>query len=46
MIRVAIVVEGETEEEFVKHVLTDHLTSHHVIAQPINPAAVSDLAAV
>ena len=38
MIRVAIVVEGETEEEFVKHVLTDHLTSHHVIAQPIKPS--------
>ena len=35
--RLAIVVEGETEEEFVKRVLASHLLSHDVIAQPIKP---------
>ena len=37
MIRLAIVVEGETEEEFVKTVLADHLRSRGVEPQPIKP---------
>ena len=37
MIRLAIVVEGETEEEFVKTVLADHLRSRSVEPQPIKP---------
>lgn len=37
VIRLAIVVEGETEEEFVKRVLANHLHDHQVIAQPIKP---------
>lgn len=35
MIRLAISVEGETEEAFVKHVLHDHLYEHGVYAIPI-----------
>ena len=35
MIRVSISVEGPTEEEFTKEVLTAHLLSHGVEAQPI-----------
>ena len=35
MIRVAISVEGPTEEEFSKGVLTTHLRSHGIEAQPI-----------
>lgn len=35
MIRLAIVVEGQTEEGFVKHVLEDHLRIHRVIPTPI-----------
>ena len=34
MIRLAIVVEGETEEEFVKSVLTPHLYAQEVVATP------------
>ena len=34
MIRLAIVVEGETEEEFVKRVLTPHLQTREVEATP------------
>ena len=34
MIRLAIVVEGETEEEFVKGLLTPHLRTHCVEATP------------
>ncbi len=34
MIRLAIVVEGETEEEFVKRVLTAHLQTREVQATP------------
>ena len=34
MIRLAIVVEGETEEEFVNDVLTPHLYTHGVWATP------------
>ena len=37
MIRVAIVVEGETEEEFVKSVLANHLHSCGVAPQPVKP---------
>ena len=37
MIRLAIVVEGETEEEFVKAVLASHLRSRGVEPQPIKP---------
>jgi len=37
VIRLAVVVEGETEEEFVKKVLANHLINHQVIAQPIKP---------
>ena len=37
MIRLAIVVEGETEEEFVKQVLTKHLSSCGVIPHAIMP---------
>lgn len=32
MIRLAIVVEGRTEEEFVKQLLAEHLTEHSVLA--------------
>lgn len=35
MIRLAISVEGQTEEEFVKRVLADYLWSRGVIPQPI-----------
>ena len=35
MIRVAISVEGPTEEEFSKGVLATHLRSHGIEAQPI-----------
>lgn len=35
MIRLAISVEGQTEEEFSKDVLTTHLRSHGVEAQPV-----------
>ena len=35
MIRLAIVVEGQTEEGFVKQVLVDHLRTHGVIPIPI-----------
>ena len=35
MIRLAISVEGQTEEEFSKAVLTTHLRSHGIEAQPI-----------
>ena len=38
VIRLAIVVEGETEEEFVKHVLRSHLRDRGVDPQPIKPA--------
>ena len=34
MIRLAIVVEGETEEEFVKNLLTPHLQTRGVLANP------------
>ena len=34
MIRLAIVVEGETEEEFVKILLEPHLRTHGVLANP------------
>ena len=35
MIRLAISVEGQTEEEFSKALLTRHLQSHGIAAQPI-----------
>ena len=35
MIRLAISVEGPTEEEFFKDVLTTHLRSHGIEAQPV-----------
>lgn len=35
MIRLSISVEGPTEEEFIKEVLTAHLRSHGVESQPI-----------
>ena len=35
MIRLAIVVEGPTEEEFVKQILADHLRQRRVEPQPI-----------
>ena len=35
MIRLAIGVEGETEEEFVKRVLATHLTRNGINAQPV-----------
>ena len=35
MIRLAISVEGQTEEEFSKDVLTSHLRSHGIDAQPV-----------
>ena len=35
MSRVAVSVEGQTEEEFVKSVLADHLRGRHVEATPI-----------
>lgn len=41
VIRLAIVVEGETEEEFVKKVLAGHLLGHNVIAHPMKPRARS-----
>ena len=37
MIRLAIVVEGETEEDFVKRVLADHLRTRMVEPCPILP---------
>lgn len=37
MIRLAIAVEGETEEEFVKRVLAEHLRGHGVEPFPILP---------
>lgn len=37
MIRLAIVVEGETEEEFVKLVLADHLRLGGIESTPIKP---------
>ena len=41
VIRLAIVVEGETEEEFVKRMLASHLLNHNVIAHPMKPRARS-----
>ena len=35
MIRLAISVEGQTEEEFVKNVLADHLRKSEVVSTPI-----------
>ena len=35
MIRLAISVEGQTEEEFAKGVLTTHLRSHGIETQPV-----------
>lgn len=35
MIRLAIVVEGQTEEEFVKTMIVSHLQSYDVYSQPI-----------
>ncbi len=35
MIRLAISVEGRTEEEFVKNLLVGHLKNREVEAQPI-----------
>ena len=35
MIRVAIAVEGRTEEEFVKNVLADHLRTRDVEPTPV-----------
>lgn len=35
MIRLAISVEGRTEEEFVKNVLADHLRESEVVSTPI-----------
>ena len=35
MIRLAISVEGQTEEEFTKGVLTTHLRSHGIETQPV-----------
>ena len=35
MIRLGIVVEGQTEEGFVKQVLVDHLRTHRVVPIPI-----------
>ena len=35
MIRLAISVEGRTEEEFVKNVLADHLREREVVSTPI-----------
>ena len=35
MIRLAISVEGQTEEEFCKEVLTAHLRSRGIEAQPV-----------
>lgn len=37
MKRVAIVVEGDTEEEFVKQVLAPHLVAHGVAAEATKP---------
>ena len=37
MIRLAIVVEGETEAEFVNRVLAEHLRAHRVEPRPILP---------
>ena len=37
MKRVAIVVEGDTEEEFVKQVLAPHLAEHDVAAEAMKP---------
>lgn len=38
MKRVAIVVEGDTEEEFVKQVLQPHLAAHGIIAEATKPS--------
>ena len=38
MKRVAIVVEGDTEEEFVKQVLSPQLASHGVVAAAMKPS--------
>lgn len=35
MTRLAVSVEGQTEEEFVKQVLADHLRERHVESVPI-----------
>ena len=35
MIRLAISVAGQTEEEFAKGVLTTHLRSHGIETQPV-----------
>ena len=37
MTRVAISVEGETEEEFVKQLLLPHLVEHDILVTPIKP---------
>lgn len=37
VIRVAIVVEGETEEEFVKAVLAAHIETYDIALQPVRP---------
>ncbi len=37
MIRLAIVVEGETEEEFIKSLLARHLIDSDVVAIPVKP---------
>ena len=37
MKRVAIVVEGDTEEEFVKQVLSPQLAAHGVVAAAMKP---------
>ena len=47
MIRLAVSVEGRTEEEFVKTVLADHLRGHGVEPTPIligRPVSVERLA--
>ncbi len=38
MKRVAIVVEGDTEEEFVKQVLSPQLAAHGVVAAAMKPS--------
>ena len=38
MTRAAVVVEGETEEEFVKQLLLPHLAEHGILVVPIKPA--------
>ncbi len=37
MIRLAVVVEGETEEEFVKSVIVSHLRQYNIETTPILP---------